>query len=198
MAEAARRTTVSYDAYLALERETRQRYEWLDGQVYAMAGGTPAHAALAAAALRELGNLAMSRGCVVFSSDLKVRVTATGLSTYPDGAVVCGPLDRSEQDRNAATNPSLLVEVLSDGTEAYDRGEKFAHYRRIPSLRDYVLVSQHTRRIELYSREGDHWALRVAGEGETLALTAMSGELSVDRVYAGIALDAPPAVPAEA
>ncbi len=193
MAGEAAPAGLSYDAYLALERDTQQRYEWLDGQVYAMAGGTLPHAALSAAMLRELGNLAQGCGCVVFSSDAKVRVEATGLSTYPDGSVVCGPIETSPLDRNAMTNPTVLVEVLSDSTERYDRGEKWAHYRRIPGLRHFLLVSQYSPHIELYDRTGDSWLLRDGRPGDTLRLEALGGEgISVDRVYAGITLEAPP------
>lgn len=188
---------MSYDDYLALERATGVRHEWLDGQVYAMAGGTLTHAELAAAVLRELGNLALLCGCRAFSSDAKVRVLATELATYPDASMVCGPIATDPTDRHAMTNPALLVEVLSENTEKYDRGEKFAHYRRLASLKDYVLVSQHTRRIEVYSREGDHWALRVAEAGGSAPLTALDGALSVDRVYAGVELAEAPAPDAE-
>ncbi len=187
--EAAALPWMSYEDYLALEQSTDQRHEWLDGQAYAMAGGTPPHGALAISVGSELRGMALRCGCQVFSSDVKVRVLATKLVTYPDLSVVCGALQTSPQDDNALTNPALLVEVLSDGTEKYDRGEKFAHYRHLPTLKDYVLVSQHTRRIEVYSREGDHWALRIAEAGQTVALTAMDGGLSVDRVYAGVTLD---------
>lgn len=195
MAGEAAPAGLSYDAYLALERDTGQRYEWLDGQVYAMAGGTLTHAALSAAVLAELRALALGRGCVVFSSDAKVRVEATGLSTYPDGSVVCGPAQTSPRDGNAMTNPVVLVEVLSERTERYDRGEKWAHYRRIPGLQHFLLVSQHDRHIELYTRAGDHWTLHDAREGESLHLAALGGLLSVDRVYAGITLEAPPPPP---
>jgi len=187
--EAATLPWTSYEDYLALEQATDQRHEWLDGQVYAMAGGTPGHGELAIAVGAELRGFALACGCRVFSSDVKVRVLATGLVTYPDLSVVCGALQTSPEDRNAVTNPALLVEVLSDGTEKYDRGERFAHYRHLPTLKDYVLVSQHTRRIEVYSREGDHWALRIAEAGQSVALTAMEGSLSIDRVYAGITPD---------
>jgi len=191
--EAAALPWTSYEDYLTLERATDQRHEWLDGQVYAMAGGTLTHAALSSAMQRELGNLALLCGCKVYSSDGKVRVLATGLATYPDASMVCGPIATAPNDPHAMTNPALLVEVLSDGTEAYDRGDKAAHYRRIPSLQDYVFVSQHTRRVEVYSREGDHWTLRVAEAGGSVPLTALDGSLTVDRVYAGVELtEAPP------
>jgi len=197
MAGEAAPAGLSYDAYLALERDTGQRYEWLDGRVYAMAGGSLPHGALSAAMLAELRTLALLRGCVVFSSDTKVRVEATGLSTYPDGSVVCGPAQTSPRDRNAMTNPVVLVEVLSASTERYDRGEKWAHYRRIPGLQHFLLVSQHDKHIELYTRTGDHWTLRDAVEGESLYLAALDGTLSVDRVYAGITLEDPPPAPPE-
>ncbi len=179
---------VSYGEYLALERETNQRHEWFDGRVYAMAGGTLPHAELASAMLGELRNLALACGCRVFSSDAKVRVKATGLATYPDGSMVCGRVETDPEDPNAMVNPTLIVEVLSDSNEGYDRGEKWAHYRRIPSLKDYVLISQHTRRIEVFSRDGDHWTLRIAEEGDAVKLTALEGAILVDRVYLGVEL----------
>ncbi|MFO7567536.1 MAG: Uma2 family endonuclease [Enhygromyxa sp.] len=110
---------------------------------------------------------------------------ATDMSTYPDVSVVCGALETSEVDRNAATNPVLIVEVLSDTTEAYDRGEKFAHYRRLPSLREYLLLSQHQPRIESYRRNAQGvWELAEAGAGETLTLAALEGvRLDVDLIY---------------
>jgi Uma2 family endonuclease len=193
--EAAALPWTSYADYLALERATDRRHEWLDGQVYAMAGGTLTHAELAAAVAAELRSLALPCGCKVFNSDAKVRVLATGLATYPDASMVCGPVATAPNDSHAMTNPALLVEVLSDGTEAYDRGDKAAHYRRIPSLQDYVFVSQHTRRVEVYSREGDHWTLRVAEAGGSVPLTALDGSLSVDRVYAGVELAEAPSPP---
>jgi Uma2 family endonuclease len=193
--EAARVTRYTYDEYLALEREADQRFEWLDGAIYAMAGGTLAHGALSAAMVSELRNLALACGCVVFSSDAKVRVVETQLATYPDASVVCGPIETAPDDPHAMRNPTVLVEVLSESTEAYDRGDKWAHYRRIPSLRHYVLVTQHERRIEVFTREGDHWALREAGAGASVAIDALGGSLSVDRVYAGITLPEAPVRP---
>jgi Uma2 family endonuclease len=189
MGEAAVQPRLDYADYLAIERETDRKHEWFDGKAYAMAGGTLEHGSLSAAMVGELRALAMACGCQVFSSDAKVRVRATGLATYPDVSAVCGAIERDPDDRNAMTNPAVLVEVLSDGTEAYDRGEKFDHYREVPSLRDYVLVSQHKRQIEVYSRvEGGRWELAVAGSGGAVRLTAMRGVIEVDRVYAGIEL----------
>ena len=184
---------IDYDAYLALERATDQRHEWLDGVAYAMAGGSLAHAALAIAMGAELRTLALPRGCRVFSSDAKLRIPATGLSTYPDLSVVCGPIVVDPVDTNAMINAVVLVEVLSDSTESIDRGEKFAHYRRIPTLRDYVMVSQHKALIEVYSRDSaDLWTLRESGPGQSVSLVALPGVIETDRVYDGVELTPAP------
>lgn len=189
MGDAASVLRIDYATYLALERDSDQKHEWLDGQVYAMAGGSIAHGQLATQALIEISRLARACGCRVFGSDVKVRVRATGLATYPDGSVVCGPIERDPEDTHAINNPSVLVEVLSDSTERYDRGEKFHHYRHLDSLKHYVLVSQHEARVEVFTRsENGRWELAVAEAGETFALSALGGSIAVDQVYADVEL----------
>ncbi|MEY4547351.1 MAG: hypothetical protein RL685_3546, partial [Pseudomonadota bacterium] len=135
----------------------------------------------------ELGAGLRGKPCRVFSSDLRVHVEATHLSTYPDVTVVCGPIARSPLDENAITNPVLIVEVLSNSTEAYDRGEKFAHYRHLPSLKESLLVSQRERRLELHRRNAaGRWELFEAGTGEVLELVSLpSVTLATDDVYRG-------------
>jgi Uma2 family endonuclease len=124
------------------------------------------------------------RPCRVLSSDVRVRVEATDLGTYPDASVVCGPVQTAGADAHAIVNPVLLVEVLSDSTEAYDRGQKASHYRRIPSLRAYLLVSQREPRLELQVHQTDgRWTLIEAGAGERLALEPLGIGLDVDEVY---------------
>jgi Uma2 family endonuclease len=176
---------ITYAEYLEAEQASTIKHEFLRGEVYAMAGGSPEHAALAAAIITELGIALRGQPCRVFSSDLRVRVDATDLSTYPDITVICGTLVRSELDPQAAINPILIVEVLSDSTEAYDRGEKFAHYRRLPSLREYLLVSQREPRLESYRRTATgEWMLSEAGAGQTLILASLDAvQLSTDLVY---------------
>jgi len=155
---------ISYAEYLAAESASVTKHEYLRGEVYAMAGGTPTHAGLAMAVGVALSNALAGRSCRVFSSDLRVRVDETDLSTYPDVTVVCGRFESAEIDVDAATNPIVIVEVLSDSTEAYDRGEKFAHYRRLSSLREYLLVSQREPRLEVYSKnDAGAWVLSEAG-----------------------------------
>src|SRR5688572_26967545 len=129
----ARRIHHRYDEYLRALELSQVKLEYCEGEIYAMAGGTPAHADLAASAMRLLGN-ALSGRCRVSSSDLKVRIEATDLSTFPDATVVCGERTTSATDKNAVTNPTLLVEVTSNSTEDYDRGEKLSHYQQCPSV----------------------------------------------------------------
>lgn len=172
---AAARTAMTYAEYLAAERVSDVRHEYLRGQVFAMAGGTPEHGRLAASVIVLLGP--------VYTSDVRIRIEETDRSTYPDVSVVCGPRQTAQGDPDALVNPGVLVEVLSDSTEADDRGEKFAHYRRIPSLREYVLVSQRTPRIEVYRRDGSEWILAEATSGGRAVIPSLGVELSVDEVY---------------
>jgi Uma2 family endonuclease len=175
---------LSYPEYAAAEAHSEVRHEFLDGCVYAMAGGTPEHAALAAALAGELRSALRAKPCRVFSSDLRVRVSATGLTTYPDVSVVCGKLETAADDPHALLNPVVLVEVLSESTEAYDRGAKAAHYRRIESLQEYVLVSQSEPLIEVHRRnERGHFELIEARAGEHAELASLAVTISVDAVY---------------
>lgn len=164
------------------------KLEYCGGEIYAMAGGTPAHAYLAAAAIRLLSNALLGR-CRVSTSDLKVRIEATGLSTFPDVSVVCGEPEVASIDRNAITNPSLLVEVTSNSTEDYDRGEKLNHYKQCPSLRAVLFVSHRSAQVSLVSRNGASWDTSEYHSGQRVEVAALALEFSVDELYAAIALD---------
>lgn len=179
----ARRVHYTYEQYLTLEEASPIRHEYLAGEIYAMAGGTPDHAALAGTVIRLLGNQ-LPQGCRIFTSDLRIRVTGTGLSTYPDAAVVCGATARAADDRVAVTNPVLLVEVTSPSTEEYDRGEKLRHYTHLDSLREVLIVSHRTPHLTLHRRDGDRWVVTEAHAGESVTLQSISGALPVDDVYA--------------
>lgn len=143
---------MSYAEYLAFEEASETKHEYLDGEVFAMAGGTITHSALAMAVGTALSNALRDRRCRVLSSDARVRSKKTRLATYPDVTVVCQSIEVDDDDAHGVLNPTLIVEVLSESTEGYDRGAKAAHYRRIPSLREYVLVSQREPLIEVYRR----------------------------------------------
>lgn len=173
----------SYADYLAHERAAATKHEFVDGLVIAMAGGSPEHARLAGGLARLLGNATADRPCAVFSSDLRVRIVETNRSTYPDLTIVCDRRETAPDDDDAIVNPTVIVEVLSDSTESDDRGEKFAHYRRLASLREYVLVAQKSQRIEVFHREGERWVLSEHGPGTRFELASIEASISVDDVY---------------
>lgn len=173
-----------YAEYLALEETSNTRHEFLDGEIFAMAGGSPEHAELSLAIGAALRAQLAGR-CRVFGSDLRIRVLETSLATYPDVTVVCGELERDPESPVTLTNPSVIVEVLSDSTEEYDRGEKLAHYQRMPSLSAVVFAAQDERRLEIWTREGDDWRHQVVTAGGIVTLS-VGAELVVDELYAGI------------
>lgn len=199
MATALARKYIPYAEYLEIEARSEIRHEHIDGVMLAMAGGTPNHAALGLAIGAELRAALRGRPCRAYSADLRVRIPATGLATYPDASVICGPLVPDEEDPNAATNPILLVEVLSDGTEAYDRGEKFAHYRRLDTLQHYLLVSQRRPQIEHYRRNADDtWTLTEHRDGDRLRIAELGLDLAVADVFRDWEPPSPPAEPGAA
>ncbi len=173
----------SYAEYLALEAESEQRHEFIDGVVYAMAGGIPEHSRLSVAIASELRAALAGQGCAVYGSDLKLRIEATNRTTYADAVVVYGPESVSAIDPNAITNPTVIVEVLSPSTEASDRGDKWRHYQRLASLCEYVLVSQGDPYVEVFRREGDVWVLRTFVAGQMIELASLGKRVSVDAIY---------------
>lgn len=184
MGEAPVKQRISYADYVKSESAGETKHEYVNGAVYAMAGGTPEHGALAAAWIRHLGNALQGRPCRVFTSDVRVTVSETGLSTYPDLMVVCGRLDTHPDDRLAIVNPVVIVKVLSDSTEAWDRGEKAAHYRKLPTLQEYVLVSQHRPHIEVHRRTArGTWEIVEARAAETIELPSIGVSIDVDAIY---------------
>ncbi|MEM9195977.1 MAG: Uma2 family endonuclease [Myxococcota bacterium] len=189
----AKAKSLSYREYLALERTEHRKYEWRQGQVVAMAGGTIEHGQIAVLLAAAFVEHLRGSSCRVLNSDVKTRIEAADRTTYPDLSIVCGGIERSGFDENAVTNPSLIVEVLSDSTEAADRGEKFAAYRKLPSLREYLLVSQQRKRLELFRRRDDGiWELRIAEEGDQVTLETRNVPLAVDQVYEGVTFSEPP------
>lgn len=184
MASPAHPIRYSWAEYLAFEASSNVRHEFLDGQIYGMAGGTPEHAALAAAVVGLLFGQLRGGRSRVYDAALRVRVLATGLATYPDVTIVCGPREHDPDDANSVTNPTLIVEVSSPSTEQYDRGEKFNHYSQIPSLSQYVLVSHAERKIEVWTRDGTSgWARRLCRNGEAAELGCVNARLDVDELY---------------
>src|SRR5438552_18197987 len=136
--------------YLRLERQAEVRSEFLDGEMFAMAGGTRAHSLIATNLAGELRARLKATHCVAYNADLRVKVEATGLFTYPDVSILCCEQRFLDQEQDTLLNPTVMIEVLSDSIEAYDRGKKFGQYRQIPTCRDYLLVSQNESRIEQF------------------------------------------------
>lgn len=183
MSQAVQQPFLSYAAYAVREGVSEVRHEWHDGIVVAMAGGTPRHGALAARVIEALGLALRGRPCQVFSSDVKIRIRPTKLGTYPDISVVCGPLEVDDEDPNSVVNPVLLVEVLSESTEAYDRGAKFAHYRALPSLNAVLFVRHGDPGLELFVKRPDGtWELHERTTGE-LRIEALDIALDVGELY---------------
>ena len=176
----------SYEEYLAYERDSALKHEYIDGEILAMAGGSRRHSALAS---RISGALENGRrpGCTAFQSDQRVRVLASGRATYPDASLVCGPIegDPADSGDTTITNPTLIIEVLSPSTEEDDRGSKWQDYQLLPSLREYVLVSQAASRVEHYRRlASGGWEYRDVREG-TLQLDS-GATLDLRTLYADL------------
>jgi Uma2 family endonuclease len=183
-AEAAAKKIWTPAEYLAWERSSPERHAFFDGEIFAMAGASFEHNEIVGNLVRELGNALRDRPCDVTPSDLRVHVPATGLYTYPDVTVLCGDPLFEDAARDTLLNPTVLVEVLSESTEGYDRGKKFRHYRSIATFREYVLVAQDAVSVERYTRGDDGvWSLHESGAGERLVLASIGCEIAVDEIY---------------
>ncbi len=184
---AARHPFIPLDHYLANERRSSEKHEYIDGLVYMMAGASERHVKIVSNLVRALGNQLAERPCATYSSDLRVK-THSGLVAYPDVMVVCGEPELYDDKGDVLLNPTVIVEVLSPSTEAYDRTTKFEHYQSMPTLQDYVLIAQDRRAIEQYTRGGDgRWQLLQVDDAEgTIALTSVGCVLALADVYAKV------------
>ena len=185
--DAARRVThFTEDEYLARERVSQHKHEYINGEIFAMAGAKLRHNAIAASVIGALLALARGKTCRVFNSDQRISVSATGMFTYPDAGVVCERPRYHEKDGMSLLNPMILVEVLSKSTETYDRGEKLAHYRRNPAVREILLVWQSEARVEHHRRlQGDEWLVREHRAG-SIELPSLGGVVSLEDIYAQV------------
>ncbi len=172
------------DEYLAMERAADVRHEYVNGEAIAMAGNSPRRNRIVANLVTALMNRLDDGPCGPLPSDQRVHVPGTGLCTYPDVTVLCGPGEYHPKDRLTLTNPSVVFEVLSDSTEAYDRGAKFDHFRRLASFAEYVMVAQRERRVIHYRRlERGHWMLTDCPPGDAVDLPALGIALPLDGIY---------------
>lgn len=172
----------TYEAYLALEVESEIKHEYHDGMITAMAGGTIEHGIISSNFMRALPEL---KECAIFPSDVKIHISASNRTFYPDASIVCGSFEKSEKDKNAIINPILILEVLSESTAAFDRGEKFAHYRQIPSLKEYILIGQTVAVVDTYYRtENGTWEIQtISGLTEKVLLKSIDCEISMEDIY---------------
>jgi Uma2 family endonuclease len=181
----ATRPRYTIQEYVRLEEYANLKHEYLDGQIWAMAGGTPEHARMALALGSTLIAQLRGRPCAVYSSDARIRVLATGLETYPDVSVVCGREERDQGDPLALTNPIVVVEITSDSSEAYDRVDKLQHYERIAALREIIIVSHREPRVDVFRRGEDGiWTeSEQACAGGRARLASIGCTIDVDEIY---------------
>lgn len=181
--------TMTEGEYLAFERASETKHEYLDGQVYAMAGASVKHGRIIQNTSGSLYNQLRGGPCEAITNDLRVRISATQLNTYPDIVVVCGEPQLTDEHLDTLLNPTVLIEVLSPSTETYDRSTKWLHYQRIESLQEYVLIAQDTPRIDHYAREdGATWRYSATiGLESSVELPAIGCSLALAEVYENVA-----------
>jgi Uma2 family endonuclease len=185
---AKRRYTI--EEYLELERTAEERHEYQDGEILAMSGGTVEQSLIAANVIREAGNALKGKPCRVADSNLRVRIARQGRYVYPDALIFCGAPQFDPQDvkRHTILNPRVIIEVLSESTEAYDRGDKFAQYRQIESFEEYVLIAQDRPSVETILRERDGaWSFQNHnGLAAVATFRSLGIEIPLTEIYAGI------------
>ena len=176
---------ISPEEYLTLERESSEKSEYFDGEMFAMAGASREHNQISSNIVRLLGNDLLEKPCSVFSSDMKVKVSAIKKYTYPDIVVVCGDEQYEDENRDVLLNPLVIIEILSDSTEAYDRGDKFLHYQLIDSFSEYILISQYFCKVEKFSRQRDDtWIYsKYINMKESLSIESLQSELLLSEIY---------------
>jgi Uma2 family endonuclease len=174
------------EEYLRIERLAETKSEYHDGQMFAMAGGSPNHSLLA----NRIGSLLDRRvppGCRTYNADLRIKVARAGLYTYADCSVICGELQYAADQKDVVLNPILIVEVLSPSTEGYDRGRKFELYRTIPSFREYLLIAQDEPYVEHYSKQDDGgWLLREYRSGIVTIPSLQQLRIALDELYESV------------
>ncbi|MBV9301882.1 MAG: Uma2 family endonuclease [Acidobacteriaceae bacterium] len=183
-------TGLSEEDYLKQERAAERKSEYVQGEVFLMAGASPEHVLIVTNLVGELRQQLRRGPCKVYSTDLRLRVACAGLYTYPDVMVICGSPAFMDERRDTVLNPTLIIEVLSESTKDYDRGRKFQYYRRVPSLKSYLTVAQDVIHVEQWTRQSDqHWMLaEFTIPDATISLQDVDARLKLADVYEGIGL----------
>jgi len=191
LAEALKRLTP--DEYLKLEETSEIKHEYYDGEIFALSGGSSNHSRIAINVQSALNIAFRKKNCSVFNSDLRVLIESNGLYTYPDVSALCGEIKFAEGRNDTIINPALIIEVLSDSTKDYDRGQKFELYRALPSLKEYVLIHQDQIYIEQYVKQSSgQWLLTdIKKEQEKLVLESVEEILSIEEIYEKVQWEKP-------
>ena len=176
------RTYLSEEEYLKQERKAPFKSEYYKGEVFAMAGAKRKHNAIVTALVAGLYPILKDNPCEVYPSDMRVGNKLDRFYTYPDVSIVCGKPEFIDEKEDVLLNPSVVIEVLSESTEKYDRGGKFALYRNIPSIQEYILVSTEERKIESFVRKGEDWTYKES-HGETFSFQSMDVLLNINSIY---------------
>jgi len=171
------------DEYLEQERKAQSKSEYYKGEIFAMAGAKRNHNLLVTNLCREISSALGDKPCEVYPSDMRVQNKVDQFYTYPDVTIVCGKPEFLNDTEDVLLNPQILIEVLSDSTEKYDRGAKFALYRNIPSVQEYILVSTNEMKLESFQRNGSDWIFRESIQGEVFRLQFLDVVLNMEEVY---------------
>ena len=179
------------EEYLALERAAEDKSEYFNGEIFAMTGASRRHNLVAGNVFATLHAQLRKRPCEIYPSDMRVKVSPTGLYTYPDVVVVCGEPSFDDEQKDTLLNPTVLVEVLSKSTMSYDRGEKFEHYRKLESLAEYLVIAQNKYHVEHYVRQPDNqWLLSETDDlQKTVHLLSIECELALADIYDKVEID---------
>lgn len=181
------------EEYLAIDRASELKHEYIGGEILAMSGASLNHNFVVANLIRLLGNHLLGKGCAVLPSDLRVHIANSNSYFYPDVIVVCGKPQLTDAKQDTLTNPTLIIEVLSPSTERYDRGAKFTRYQQIPTLKEYVLVSQEHATIEVFTHQkGNMWLYAVyTGMEAEITLSSVNGSLAASEIYLNVEFPPP-------
>lgn len=180
---------LSIQEYTAIEQKNDTKYEYHDGSIFAMAGGTLNHGLICGNIFGEIRTALRNKksNCTPINSEVKLHIQSKNRFLYPDTMVVCGEIETSEDEPNAITNPTIIIEVLSKSTASYDRGDKFFFYRQITSLQAYILIEQDKPQIEIYKRQDKLWGInRISDLDESLVIESLGIEIKMKEIYARI------------
>lgn len=184
--DAQKLDNLSIDEYLKIERESNTKYEYHNGAIYAMAGGTLNHGLICGNIFGEVRNALREEesNCRVMNSEIKVHIQTKNCFVYPDAMIVCGEIEKSKTEPNSIINPKVVVEVLSKSTANYDRGDKFYLYRELESLEEYILIEQDKSQIDIYKREGNLWKItRISGIEQNLEISTLQISVELQEIY---------------